>query len=109
MKSGTRAIPGSMLLVTILAAGTACRSVPAPLPAPPPSIVLAPGAGVVGAGSGAAIAMAESNARAFTAADVDFMTKMIPHHAQAVIMSRWAATHGARGDVRALAERIIVS
>src|SRR5262245_32784895 len=35
-------------------------------------------------------------------ADVDFMSGMIPHHAQAVIMAGWAPSHGAREDVRIL-------
>ncbi len=34
---------------------------------------------------------------------------MIPHHAQAVIMARWAATHGARADVQVLCQRIAVA
>jgi uncharacterized protein (DUF305 family) len=42
-------------------------------------------------------------------ADIHFMTGMIPHHAQAVIMAKWAPTHGAREDVRILAERIVVA
>src|SRR5262245_1681490 len=29
-------------------------------------------------------------------ADVEFMAGMIPHHAQAVVMAGWAASHGAR-------------
>jgi uncharacterized protein (DUF305 family) len=41
-------------------------------------------------------------------ADVDFMSGMIPHHAQAVIMAGWAPTHGARQDVAILCERIVV-
>jgi uncharacterized protein (DUF305 family) len=41
-------------------------------------------------------------------ADVDFMSGMIPHHAQAVIMAGWAPTHGARKDVAILCERILV-
>lgn len=41
-------------------------------------------------------------------ADVQFMSGMIPHHAQAVIMAGWAASHGARPDVRILCERIVV-
>jgi uncharacterized protein (DUF305 family) len=44
----------------------------------------------------------------YSDADVDFMTGMIPHHAQAVIMGRWAPTHGARKDVAVLCERIVV-
>jgi uncharacterized protein (DUF305 family) len=43
----------------------------------------------------------------FTKADVDFMTGMIAHHAQALIMSRLAPTHGASPQVQTLAARII--
>ncbi|MBR9989203.1 MAG: DUF305 domain-containing protein, partial [Gemmatimonadetes bacterium] len=43
-----------------------------------------------------------------TEADVHFMSGMIPHHAQALVMAGWAATHSARSDVRILAERITV-
>jgi uncharacterized protein (DUF305 family) len=41
-------------------------------------------------------------------ADVNFMSGMIPHHAQAVLIAGWAASHGARQDVRVLCERIVV-
>ena len=41
--------------------------------------------------------------------DVEFMTGMIPHHAQAVIMAGWAKSHGARKDVAVLCERIVVA
>ncbi len=44
----------------------------------------------------------------YTDADVEFMSGMIPHHAQAVIMAGWAPTHGARQDVAVLCERIVV-
>jgi uncharacterized protein (DUF305 family) len=44
----------------------------------------------------------------FSDADVEFMTGMIPHHAQAVIMGGWAPSHGARKDVAILCERIVV-
>jgi uncharacterized protein (DUF305 family) len=44
----------------------------------------------------------------YSAADVEFMSGMIPHHAQAVLMAGWAASHGARPDVRILCERIAV-
>jgi uncharacterized protein (DUF305 family) len=45
----------------------------------------------------------------YSDADVDFMSGMIPHHAQAVIMAGWAPTHGARHDVAVLCERIVVA
>jgi len=45
----------------------------------------------------------------YNAADVDFMSGMIPHHAQAVIMAGWAPSHGARADVKILCEKIVVA
>src|SRR5262252_1696258 len=45
----------------------------------------------------------------YSDADVDFMSGMIPHHAQAVIMAGWAPSHGARKDVAILCERIVVA
>lgn len=41
-------------------------------------------------------------------ADVHFMSGMIPHHAQAVLIAGWAASHGARPDIVVLCERIVV-
>jgi uncharacterized protein (DUF305 family) len=43
----------------------------------------------------------------FTAADVHFVTGMIGHHAQALIMSGLASTHDASPSVQTLAARII--
>jgi len=43
----------------------------------------------------------------FTTADVHFMTGMIDHHAQALIMAAMAPTHGASPAVRTLCERIL--
>ena len=43
----------------------------------------------------------------YTDADVTFMQSMIGHHAQAMVMSRLAPTHGADAAVLRLAERII--
>ncbi len=40
-------------------------------------------------------------------ADVNFVTGMIGHHAQALVMAGWAPTHGASQAVRVLCERII--
>lgn len=44
---------------------------------------------------------------AYTQADIDFMGGMIGHHAQAIVMSRWAPSHGASPSVLTLSERII--
>ena len=65
---------------------------------------------VVCAGPPAQVA-AQGTARGgapYTAADVHFMSGMIEHHAQAVLMAGWAPTHGASPSVRALCERIVV-
>lgn len=55
----------------------------------------------------AAAALADSVRSAYTPADVDFMTGMIHHHAQALVMSDMAPTHGASRSIRLLASRII--
>ncbi|HEY6088989.1 MAG TPA: DUF305 domain-containing protein [Gemmatimonadaceae bacterium] len=50
---------------------------------------------------------ADSMRRPYTEADVRFMSRMIGHHAQAIVMANWAPTHGASPALRRLAERII--
>ena len=52
-------------------------------------------------------ARADSVQYPYTQADVDFMSMMIGHHAQAVKVSLWAPTHGANPAVLRLAERIV--
>ncbi len=52
-------------------------------------------------------ARADSARLPYTAADIQFMSGMIGHHAQAIVMSKMAPTHGANDEVRRLAERII--
>src|SRR5437763_16479077 len=44
----------------------------------------------------------------YTSADVHFMTGMIGHHAQAVLIAGGAPSHAASAAVRALCERIVV-
>jgi uncharacterized protein (DUF305 family) len=56
----------------------------------------------------AALAHADSGRPSYTPADVHFMSGMIGHHAQAVLMAGWAPTHDASQSVRALCERIVV-
>lgn len=41
-------------------------------------------------------------------ADVDFMSGMIHHHAQAVLIAGWAPTHGGSHALLAMCERIVV-
>ncbi len=43
----------------------------------------------------------------YTDADIHFISGMIGHHAQAIVMAGWAPTHGASKSVRVLCERII--
>jgi uncharacterized protein (DUF305 family) len=49
----------------------------------------------------------DSTRHVWTEADVHFMSAMIGHHAQAIVMARMAPTHGASPAVRTLADRII--
>jgi uncharacterized protein (DUF305 family) len=51
----------------------------------------------------------DSGRRSYTAADVRFMSGMIYHHAQAVLIAGWAPSHGAGASVRTLCERIVAS
>src|SRR5262245_49301717 len=43
----------------------------------------------------------------YTQADIDFMSGMIHHHAQAIQMSKWAPTRGASAELLRLTGRII--
>ena len=43
----------------------------------------------------------------YTPADVQFMSHMIAHHAQALVMAGWAESHGASSSIRTLSGRII--
>ncbi|MBX9929897.1 MAG: DUF305 domain-containing protein [Gemmatimonadaceae bacterium] len=60
-------------------------------------------------GDAAAVARAQADSvrYPYTVADVDFMSGMIHHHAQAIHISRWAASHGADAAVQRLSARII--
>jgi uncharacterized protein (DUF305 family) len=44
----------------------------------------------------------------YTEADVEFISGMIPHHTQAILISGWAPSHEANPEVRRLTERIVV-
>ncbi len=63
----------------------------------------------VGTSSPSAIAKARADSARYpyTAADIRFMSGMISHHAQALVMAGWAPGHGASSSVRTLCERII--
>ena len=52
-------------------------------------------------------ARADSARLPYTTADIQFMTGMISHHAQAIVMANMAPTHGASASVQTLCARII--
>src|SRR5204862_5509440 len=56
----------------------------------------------------AARAQADGGRPGYSAADAHFVTGMIAHHAQAVLIAGWAPTHDASPALRALCERIVV-
>ena len=62
---------------------------------------------LTGLAAGIAQARRDSLRYAYTKADIDFMSGMISHHAQAIVMANWAPTHGAGPAVIRLTERII--
>lgn len=72
------------------------------------AVCLLLGLALVGPSAAAQQPAASAGAHVRSEADVNFMSGMIAHHAQAVIMAGWAASHGARSDVRILCERIVV-
>jgi uncharacterized protein (DUF305 family) len=55
----------------------------------------------------AAQARADSARVPYVEADVQFMQGMISHHSQAIVMAKWAPTHGASPAVLTLCARII--
>ncbi len=69
-------------------------------------IVLSPLAGCAGKAQPAAAPSPDSRYPS-TEADARFMTDMIRHHGQALVMAGYAPTNGASPAVRRLAERII--
>jgi uncharacterized protein (DUF305 family) len=73
------------------------------------SLAFAQAPGSVSASDSAAKARARADSARlpYTTADVEFMTHMISHHAQAIVMAKMAPTHGASPAVRTLAGRII--
>ena len=100
--STTRAAAGLALALAISACRTSNRTQPATAATPAPSAAAQ-------ASEQAAIekARADSARYPYTAADVHFMTAMIGHHAQAILIAGWAPSHGASRSVQILCERII--
>lgn len=61
----------------------------------------------MGEAAAVARARADSLRYPYTKADIDFMSGMIHHHAQAITISRWAVSHNASPAVQRLTARII--
>lgn len=99
---GMRILELKHTLVTLVAMGAlatfaACGANPTTSEAmPPPTTAVSERA-----------ARADSVRRSFTTADVEFMTGMIHHHAQALVMARMAPTHGASPRLKVLCKRIL--
>jgi uncharacterized protein (DUF305 family) len=87
----------------------AAASVPSSSSAYPAAASSTPSSAAIEQGEVAAIARARTDSlrHPYTAADINFMTHMIGHHAQAIVMARWAPSHGASPSVQTLAARII--
>ena len=95
----------AVLLVAAALAGCATTPAPAtPAPRSAPS-----GTTPAAAATATPTAAPAATGRPITAADIHFMTGMIGHHAQAVMIAGWAASHGASSSIQTLAGRIIVS
>src|SRR5438045_3939223 len=104
-KSYIRSVGASLSVIAAAACAGATQGRGEP-PATKPVISQAP---VDPQTQAAAIAQARADSarHPYTAADVEFMSHMIHHHAQAIVMARWAETHGASPSVQRLADRII--
>lgn len=95
----------TVIALTVLLASAACMpqrgsSVASTVPAPGRPVIPPDSATI-------ARVRADSIRRPYTQADIDFMSRMIPHHAQAIVMARMAQSHGASPAVQRLASRII--
>ena len=89
-----------MTLLVIATAGCASAHSAASTSAPSPNEMPGDAAAI-------AKARADSSRYPYVKADIDFMSHMIAHHAQAIEMSQMAATHDASPSVKTLASRII--
>jgi uncharacterized protein (DUF305 family) len=75
-------------------------------------VACAPKHKVLGVSNGvtpASIAKADGGHVPITQADINFMSGMIGHHAQAVVMAGWAESHGANRAIQAMSARIVVA
>jgi uncharacterized protein (DUF305 family) len=86
-------VRAALALIAVTACATTTKQAPSSSPSP---------------SSTPAAARADTGRAAYTPADVQFMSGMIHHHAQAVLIAGWAPTHDASASLRALCERIVV-
>ena len=88
-------LAATVALASCRGAGGSARTAPQPITSAP--------------GGLAAVAQAKPDSARYpyTDADVRFMSSMIHHHAQAIVMAGLAPTHDASDPVRRLAERVI--
>jgi uncharacterized protein (DUF305 family) len=100
--SESRRVVAALIAATSIAAcahatQSSARSATAPLVVPS------------GVATPAAIAKARTDSARYpyTEADIHFMSGMIGHHSQAIVMAGWAPSHGASESVRILCSRII--
>jgi uncharacterized protein (DUF305 family) len=100
MTPSTRSLAGALVAALAVAGTAACGAARGPA-------MVATAEPAMGDAAAIARAKADSARLPWTAADARFMSAMIHHHAQAVEMSRMAATHGAGPQVLTLANRII--
>ncbi|HET7274051.1 MAG TPA: DUF305 domain-containing protein [Longimicrobiaceae bacterium] len=94
-----RWLPIAAFVLTGCSAGVVASPRSAPEPAPAVQADLA----------AVARARADSARYPYTEADIRFMTRMIGHHAQAIVMAEMAPTHDASPQISTLAARIISS
>jgi len=104
--SPTRGITAALFAVVAL---TACSRATQGAVQTSPSRAPSPLPATAAQGNPAAIAKAKADSarHPYTQADIHFMSGMISHHAQAIVMARWAPSHGASPSIRTLCQRII--
>ncbi|MBX3133502.1 MAG: DUF305 domain-containing protein [Gemmatimonadaceae bacterium] len=99
----------SLMLVLTVAAGCRPAATVASSPAAPAAVTIQPG---VPGQAGRVLSAEQADALPqpkHTAADVAFMTGMIPHHEQALVMTALVAERTEARDVRLVAQRIALS
>lgn len=101
----TRSAPAGALLAGLLLVAAGCA--PAATVAPSPTPTAAPSANAADAAADEARHWERVRAnRTATDADAAFITGMLAHHTQALVMAAWAPTNGAGAEVGRLAARI---